>query len=383
MEQHILFDYATLRVIWWALLGVLLTAFAIMDGFDLGVASVLPLVAHSDTERRITLNVVGPVWEGNQVWLVVGGGVVFAAWPLLYAMSFSGFYLAMMLLLVTLILRPICFKYRSQVPDARWRNTWDLLLFACGVIAALVFGVAVGNVIVGVPFTFDADVMRPVYQGSLLALFTPFPLLCGLLSVCMLAMHGSILLVWKTEGAVAQRARGAAMGCGLALIALFAIGGVWLAQGIDGYALTGHVQTQLASTPLGGSVTIAADAWLRNYTRWPLAWLAPVLGLTGAALAVLFVWSGKAAAAFLCSAASIAGIIWTFGLSLFPFLLPSSSDPNMSLTVWNASSSATSLWIMLIATVVLLPIVLAYTTWVYRVMRGKVTQQSIQDEHAY
>lgn len=207
MEQFIPFDYATLRVIWWGGLGFLLVAYAVMDGFDLGVATVLPLVARQDVERRVVINVIGPVWEGNQVWLVVAGGIVFAAWPLLYAMAFSGFYLAMMLLLIALILRPVGFKYRSKMPSTAWRSRWDGILCFCGVVASLVFGVAVGNVIIGVPFGFDPDTLRPLYQGSFFGLFTLFPLLCGLLSVCMLAMHGSAMLFWKTTDTIAQRAR--------------------------------------------------------------------------------------------------------------------------------------------------------------------------------
>jgi cytochrome d ubiquinol oxidase subunit II len=383
MEQLIPLDYTTLRIIWWVLLGFLLAAFAVMDGFDLGVATVLPLVSRTDVERRVVFNVVGPVWEGNQVWLVVGGGVVFAAWPLLYAMAFSGFYLAMMLLLIALILRPICFKYRSKMPDARWRSTWDVLMCLCGLVASLVFGVAVGNVIGGVPFVFEPDTMRPIYQGGFFGLFMPFPVLCGVVSVCMLAMHGSVLLSWKTEGAVAARARACARGFGVLTLALFILAGVWVAHGVEGYSIVGAVQTGLASSPMGKAVAMAPGGWMHNYVRWPAIWIAPAAGVAGALLAAALVGLRSGAPAFLASSASIVGIVWTFGLSLFPFLLPSSVSPNVSLTVWDASSSHMSLWIMLIATGLLLPVVMLYTAWVYRVMRGKVTEKSVEGGHAY
>lgn len=384
MEQLIPLDYSTLRVIWWALLGALLVGFTVMDGFDLGVAAVLPLVARRDIERRVVINVVGPVWEGNQVWLITGGGAAFAAWPLLYASAFSGFYLAMMLLLIALILRPVGFKYRSKLEATRWRGAWDAVLCGSGLVAALVFGVAVGNVIVGVPFGFDADTMRPLYEGDFWGLFMPFPLLCGMLSVCMMAMHGSTLLMWKTDGEVAARARITGICFALASLALFALGGWWTAHGLHGYAITSAIDPDQLSNPLGKTVAVSAGAWMRNYARWPAMWAAPLLGLGGALLAAALLAVRGAAAAFIASALSVAGIVLTFGFSLFPFLMPSLLTPDASLTIWDASSSRLTLWIMLLVTAVLLPIVSLYTAWVYRVMRGKVTQATLGDSpHAY
>ncbi len=382
MEHLIPLDFGTLRVIWWALLGVLLTGFVIMDGFDLGIAAILPLVAKTDTERRIALNVMGPVWEGNQVWLILGGGAVFAAWPLLYAMSFSGFYLAMMLLLLTLILRPICFQFRSRMPGARWRNTWDAILTASGVIAAVVFGVAVGNVVIGVPFEYEVATLRAVYSGTLWQLFTPFALLSGLLALAMVATHGAVMLAWKTEGEVAARARFYTRVAGVLVAILFVLAGWWVATYIDGYAITSAIAANAVATPLDKSVQVQPGGWLLNYARWPVLWLAPVIGVAGALLAALLVGMRSTLWAFLASCLSITGILWTFGLSLFPFLLPSSLNPDVSLTVWDASSSWTSLWIMLLATIVFMPLIIAYTAWVYRVMRGKVTAQDIKG-HAY
>jgi cytochrome d ubiquinol oxidase subunit II len=229
--------YEHLRVIWWLLLGVLLIAFAIMDGFELGTGILLPFVAKTDGERRVVINTVGPVWEGNQVWLILGGGAIFAAWPLVYAVAFSGFYLAMLLVLCALILRPAGFKYRSKIEATRWRDTWDWLLFLAGLIPALIFGVAVGNALLGAPFTFD-DSMRMTYHGNLFGLLTPFALLCGLVSVAMLTMHGGTWLAIKTDGVVAERARNATLYAGLALILLFALAGLWVKY-LDGYKIVG------------------------------------------------------------------------------------------------------------------------------------------------
>src|ERR1700752_2900624 len=209
-------DYETLRLIWWALLGILLIGFAIMDGFDLGAAMLLPFVGKTDDERRVVINTVGPVWEGNQVWFILGGGAIFAAWPALYAVAFSGFYLAMFLVLAALIFRPVAFKFRSKLDDPRWRATWDTVLCIAGIVPSLIFGVAFGNVLVGAPFRLD-DTMRMIYEGNLLGLLNPFALLCGLVSVTMLITHGAAWLSFKTEGAVAERgikaAGWASVGC--------------------------------------------------------------------------------------------------------------------------------------------------------------------------
>ena len=363
-------DYATLRLIWWLLLGILLIGFAVMDGFDLGVATLLPAVARTDEERRIVLNVIGPVWEGNQVWLILGGGAIFAAFPPLYAVSFSGFYIAMFLILVALILRPVGFKFRSKVPDPRWRAVWDWALFASGLVPSLVFGVAMGNVLLGVPFHFD-DALRVYYAGGLFGLLTPFALLCGLVSVAMLLMHGAGMLAMKTSGAVAARARRYGSIAAIATAVLFVIGGIWVAR-IDGYALQVGMDTAGPSNPLAKVAVAKPGAWMDNYARWPITWLLPAIGVAGALLSAVSLRSGRAGLAFLASSVSIIGIILTEGVATFPFLLPSSTQVGSSLTLWDASSSHMTLFIMLLATAFFLPIVLLYTAWVFRVLRGKV-----------
>ena len=370
-------DYVTLKFIWWLLLGVLLIGFAIMDGFDLGAAMILPLVGRSDGERRVVINAVGPVWEGNQVWLILGGGAIFAAWPALYAASFSGFYLAMLLVLAALILRPVGFKFRSKLPDARWRASWDWILCVSGAVPSLVFGVAMGNLLLGVPFGYDGE-LRAHYGFGLVQLLNPFALLAGLVSVAMLATHGGLYLALKGSGPVAERAARLARGSALAWSVLFLLAGLWLWQRGAGYRIVAGALPGGAPDPLAKVVAAAPGAWFDNYRRWPWTTALPLIGLAAPLLAAALLRRGGGVVAFLLSACGVAAVIGTVGVSLFPFLLPSSSEPASSLTVWDASSSARTLWIMLLAVALLLPVVLAYTAWVYRVLRGPVTVEHIE-----
>lgn len=377
--DFILLDYTTLRVIWWLLLGVLLIGFAVMDGFDLGVGTLLPFVARTDEERRLVINTIGPVWEGNQVWLILGGGAIFAAWPPLYAVSFSGFYLAMFVILFALILRPVGFKYRGKMPSQTWRNNWDRALFIGGFVPALIMGVAVGNVLLGVPYHFD-DTQRIFYTGGFFGLLTPFALLAGLLSVAMLIAHGAAMLVIKTDGPVADRSARYGSIAALLSFVLFAAAGLWVAFGLPGYAITSSMATDGPSNPLLKTVQIgAAGGWLHNYSSMPATLLAPAAGLLGALASAVLLRGRHGIMAFIASGLSIAGIILTVGFACFPFLLPSSSQPDSSLTLWDASSSHLTLWIMLLATAILLPLVLAYTSWVYRVLKGKTSLDEMGD----
>ncbi|KQR10838.1 MULTISPECIES: cytochrome d ubiquinol oxidase subunit II [Xanthomonas] len=375
--DFVLLDYTTLRVIWWLLLGVLLSGYAVMGGFDLGVGALLPFVAKNDAERRLVINSVGPVWEGNQVWLILGGGAIFAAFPPLYAVSFSGFYLAMFVMLFALILRPVGFKFRGKLVNQRWRSTWDWALFVGGLIPALIMGVAVGNVVLGVPFHFD-DSMRTFYTGNLFGLLKPFALLAGLLSVAMLIAHGAAMLVLKTDGPVADRATRVGSTAAMAALALFAAAGVWVALGLPGYAVTSVLATDAQTNPLAKTAALtAAGGWLHNYSSMPATLMAPLLGLLGLAMSAVLLRARRGGLAFIASGSAIVGIVFTVGFALFPFLLPSSTAPSASLTLWDASSSRLTLWIMLLATTVFMPIILAYTAWVYRVLRGKVTAEEL------
>lgn len=370
--------YEVLRLIWWLLLGVLLSGFAIMDGFDLGVAALLPFIGRSDMERRVIINTVGPVWEGNQVWIILGGGAIFAAWPILYAVAFSGFYIAMLLVLLTIgIIRPVAFKYRSKLPQKKWRYTWDTLLSFSGLVGSLLFGVAIGNVILGVPFHFD-ETLRSFYTGSFFALLNPFSLLCGLVSVAMLLMHGGMYLASKAEAPISTRAAASSRWFALLMLILFSVAGVWLAYGINGYVMTQSLGPLAPSNPLHKTVMTRLGAWMENYHHYHWMIVFPVLTYVGAIFGVFCSVLKRYALGLCCTAVSVFGIIFTVGMSLFPFLLPSSTHPSMSLSVWDASSSETTLVIMLVATAIFLPLILLYTTWVYRVLRGKVTAEYIE-----
>ncbi|RUR13054.1 cytochrome d ubiquinol oxidase subunit II [Legionella sp. km772] len=367
-------DYETLRVIWWLLIGILLIGFAIMDGFDLGVAMWLPWLGKTDMERRVLINSIAPTWEGNQVWFILGGGAIFAAWPDLYALSFSGFYLAMLLILLALILRPVGFKYRSKLENPTWRSMWDWALFIGGFVPALIFGVAVGNVIQGVPFYFD-DSLRLFYTGSFVELLNPFALGCGLLSVLMLAMHGAFFIQVKTEGLLQERARKVARITALLVVVFFLALGFWTYTGVNGYVLQGLVPHDGPSNPLYKQAIVQAGAWFANYKAYPLSIAVPVLSIVAALFAIIV--ARKSVLAFVLSAISVGCLIATVGVSMFPFILPSSTDPRFSLLVWDSSSSQLTLFIMLIVTIIFLPIILAYTAWVYRVLRGKVTENTV------
>jgi cytochrome d ubiquinol oxidase subunit II len=372
-----MFDYEIMRLVWWALLGILLIGFAVMDGFDLGVATLLPFVARTDIERRIVLNTIGPVWEGNQVWLILGGGAIFAAWPMLYATAFSGFYLAMFIVLAALIVRPVAIKFRSKIENTRWRSTWDIAIAVSGVVPALISGVAFGNVILGVPFKFD-DTLRMTYEGGLFGLLNPFALLSGLLSVAMLTLHGANYLGLKASGDVAGRAIRVGRVMAPLTIGLFVLAGAWVAFGIDGYIVTSQLPHDGPSNPLFKAVTRQAGAWLTNYRIFPWTLAAPIAAIAALAMTPALLATRRAGAAFVASGVGVAAVIATAGLAIFPFLLPSSLEPRDSLTVWDASSSHLTLKIMLFATAVFLPLILLYTAWVYRVLRGPVTAAFVE-----
>lgn len=384
MILHTLLSYEFLRVVWWLLLGVLLIGFAVTDGFDLGTGMLLPFAGRNDLERRVIINSVGPVWEGNQVWLILGGGAIFAAWPQLYAVSFSGFYLAMFAILFALILRPVAFKFRGKRDDASWKARWDIALFIGGFVPSLIFGVAMGNVLRGVPFRFGTD-MHIFYDGSFFGLLNPFALLCGLVSVAMLVMHGSAWLQLKTQGPVSQRARAYGSVAAVATVVLYALAGFMLWSFVDGYRVTSALPMDGPSNPMLKTAEVHAGAWFVNYAAHPLLYVVPALGLGGALIALLGLRMRAEMMTLLASALSIAGIILSVGVSMFPFILPSSIDPRASLTVFDSSSSHLTLFIMLVVTAIFIPIIVAYTSWVYYVLRGKVDADAISEDrgHAY
>jgi cytochrome d ubiquinol oxidase subunit II len=333
------------------------------------------MLGRTDAERRALLASVEPVWEGNQVWFILGGGAVFAAWPLLYAASFSGLYLAMFIILLALILRPVGFMYRDKLTDARWRSVWDGVLTFGGAVPALLFGVAFGNLFLGLPFHFDA-MQRPFGAGGLFSLLHPFALLGGIMSLSMLILHGNAYAVLKVGEPMASRARTVGRAASVIFVLAFVAGGFWV-HSMGGYEIVGGIDQSGPSDPTRKTVIITAGAWLKNFHTWPWMWAAPAVAALAAVCANLCLRSRRAGAAVLASALVQAGTILTAGFALFPFLMPSSTFPNQSLTVWDASSSAKTLLLMLGAAAVFLPIIVAYTTWVFRVLKGRVTLETL------
>ena len=371
-----IFDYETLKMLWWLIIGVLLIGFAITDGMDMGVAMLLRLVGKTDLERRTVINTIGAHWDGNQVWFITAGGALFAAWPMVYAAAFSGFYFAMMLVLFALFFRPLGFDYRSKIDSKRWRNNWDWGLFAGSAIPALVFGVAFGNLFLGVPFNID-NLLRVSYQGSFFGLLNPFALLAGLISIAMLIAHAGMWLQLRTADAVAERSGQYGRYALIAFIVLFAAAGVWVAN-LSGYQIVSMGDTQGHADPLAKVVTTAKGAWLNNYTERTWTVTFPVLAFAMALSALVFSKLNKPALGLISTALMLVGVIMTAGVSLFPFIMPSINNPNISLTIWDAVSSHKTLNIMLVAVAIFVPLILAYTTWCYVKMWRRVTVEEIE-----
>ncbi|MFP1841025.1 cytochrome d ubiquinol oxidase subunit II [Lonsdalea quercina] len=377
-----MFEYEVLRFVWWALIGVLLIGFAITDGFDMGVGMLVRLMGRSDVERRVMINSIAPHWDGNQVWLITAGGALFAAWPMVYAAAFSGFYVAMILVLASLFFRPVGFDYRSKIEDARWRNMWDWGIFIGSFVPPLIIGVAFGNLLQGVPFHIDAY-LRLYYTGNFFQLLNPFGLLAGVVSVSMILAQGGTYLMMRTNGELHLRAKGVAQLASLVLFITFALAGVWVVYGIDGYTVTSVINTAAESNPLRKEVVHQAGAWLVNFNHYPALWAIPLLGVVFPLFTVLMARVEKGALAFLFSSLSIACVILTAGITMFPFVMPSITMPNASLTMWDATSSLLTLKVMTCVAIVFVPIILCYTTWCYYKMFGRITKEHVeQNSHS-
>jgi cytochrome d ubiquinol oxidase subunit II len=341
-------EWATLAVIWFGLLGVLLIGYAILDGFDLGVGILHPFAPTNDQERRIAINAIGPVWDGNEVWLVTFGGALFAAFPEAYASIFSGFYTAFMLLLGALISRAVSMEFRSKVESARWRRFWDWAFFAGSALSALLFGVAVGNAMVGLPLDEAGN-----FTGTLFGQLGPYPILVGLMTVALLAMHGGLYLYLKTEGDFQQRLRD----------------WMWRSWGLF---LVGYMLTTMYTLAFVPRATV-------NFERWPWAAVVVMANVLAVANIPRALHWGRPGEAFASSCVVIATLVMLLGLALYPNLVTASNDPALSVTIFTAASSVKTLTIMLIIAVIGMPFVLTYTGIIYWTFRGKVRI----DEHSY
>ena len=370
-------DYEFLRFIWWILVIVLLIGFSVTDGFDMGVTALLPIVVKKEVERRIMINTIAPHWDGNQVWLLTAGGAVFAAWPIVYAVSFSGFYIALVLVLAALFFRPIGFEYRAKIDSPTWRTAWDWGLFAGGFVPALVFGVAFGNLLQGVPFEFN-EIAQVTYTGSFFALLNPFALLCGVISLAMLVTHGANWLQMKTTAELRDRARAITQIGALVTLIAFVLAGVWL-YFKDGYVVTSAIDHLAPSSPMGKEVKVEIGAWFKNFNEMPILWLFPALAVVGALLNVAASKANRCGFAFFFSALTMAGVIITAAVSMFPFVMPSSSHPEQSLLMWDATSSELTLTLMLGLALVFVTISLAYTIWSYMKMFGRLDESFVSN----
>lgn len=372
-----LLSYGALKVVWWAILVVILIFFCVMGGGDIGVGVLLPLIGRNDTERRVALNAIGPTWEANQTWFILLGGALFAAWPELYAAAFSGLYLAMMLVLWTMFLRPVCFDYRNKIRAPIWRYTWDWILCVCCIAASIFGGTAIGNVFLGLPFRFTDSHLNFQYTGDFFTLLRPYALCMAVFLLLMFVMQAAAFLTLKASGIVAKRAQRYGLVCGALLLVLFTVLGFWTAR-LDGFSLA-ITDISASLTPImENSVRVIPGHWLHNYSTYPWMMAAPILGYV---CLILFLWTSYYSYSRLAFLSSVFAI-WSFGFTaaftLFPFIFPSVTYPRHSLTLWNACSSQHTLFVMLLIAIVMLPIILMYTAWINWVMRGRVGEEDIK-----
>lgn len=329
-----------LNTIWFILVGVLLTGYAILDGFDLGIGA-LHLLVKGDTERRLMINSIGPVWDGNEVWLVTGGGALFAAFPHVYATVFSGFYTAFMLLLVVLIFRAVAIEFRSKRESKRWRSAWDTAFSVSSIVIALLMGVALGNIITGVPIGADKE-----FAGNFWTLINPYTLLVGITTVALFMMHGAIYGVLKTEGELQKKLRS------------------WVNNTIIFFVIM-YITTTMATL-------IYFPHMIDHFKDFPFFFFVALLNMLAIANIPREIHHGREFRAFLSSAASIAALLALFAIGLFPNIVLSNPNPEFSLNIYNAASSQKTLSIMLTMAIIGIPFVLAYTISIYWVFRGKV-----------
>jgi len=373
-------DYATLKFIWLWVIGVLCVGFAITGGSDLGVCALIPWIGNNDSERSQLLESIGPTWEGNQVWLVTAAAALFAAWPLMYAASFSSFYLAFLLVLLALILRPPGIDYRHKLSKPLWRKSWDVCLFISGFVPCLLFGVALGNLLQGLPFSYDQNLM-PHPTGTFFHLLDPYALICGLVSLSLLFVQACLFIQCKTLQPLRDRALHTAYLAGGVFMLTFTLAWLGALFYIDGYAVVSMGDPNQALIPTGKEVIKGPGLWFRHYQQDSWGYIGPFLSILSVGMALILASLQRPKTALVCNSVAIASVLLTLGFTLYPFVMPSMSVPNHSLTLWDASASRLSLGWMLVAVLFFLPIVLGYTTWAFHVMRGTVSTTMPNDSH--
>ncbi|AOW46368.1 cytochrome d ubiquinol oxidase subunit II [Acetobacter ascendens] len=376
--------YAILKIVWAVMLGVLFIGLGTMVGMDMGVGTLLRFVGRNDAERRTALNIIGPHWDGNQVWFILGGGAIFAAFPTLYGTSFSVFYVVMITLLFSMILRPVAFEYRSKADSKIWRASWDWVFLVSGFVPMFIYGAAFGNILEGVGYHFGWTGQYYQDESFLSYLLNPFAILCGLMSVSLSIYQGGAMLMLRADNPIWARARYYAIAGGIFAAILFVAGGIWM-QFLTGFVMTAPVNPAMPANPLHGqSVAMVAGGWMHNFRNHPALWVLPLMGVSCMLAGSAMLAAGRTAVAWWLGLGAWAGTIMTVGCAMFPFLMPSSTVPDQSLTVWNSTASAYGLGCMLAVAAIFVPIILAYTSWCYYVMRGKVhTVDVVNDSHSY
>lgn len=378
-------DYTVLQVLWWMILGSILVVYAATAGFDVGVTTLMPFFKNEE-ERRVILNTSAPTWDGNLTWIVFAGGGIFVVWPVVYSTAFSGLYAGMLLILFPLFLRAPGYEYRNKLPSMKWKRFWDFGLFISGILPVFVFGVATGNCFVGFPFHFDPISLRMFYTGNLFDLFNPLGILAGLVSVAMVLFHGSTFLQRRTEGNICDKARIVTFSSGVVLLILFSVAGLLIVLYAPGYQL---IDSPINPTShlLENVVVRAPGSWFASFMYYPWKGFGPVFAYIGILVSMVATYFKSRNLAFWSSAVAIAGIVATSGFTLFPFIMPSSTNPNESLTIWNATSSQYALNMMLYVGTVLLAIIAAYKIFAYHSIWGRkgiLTVEDLRkDEHTF
>lgn len=371
-----MFEYDTLRLFWWVLIGVLLIGFMITDGFDMGVGALLSIIGKTNSERRVMINSIAPHWDGNQVWLITAGGALFAAWPLVYATSFSSLYVAMYLTLISLWLRPLALEYRAKIDNDQWRKVCDLAISFSGFFPPILFGVAFGNLMQGLPFSLNSLLMVE-YHGSFFDLLNPFALLCGFVGLLMALLQGSAWLMMKTTDALYTKVRLVTQVSAILVASLMVLGGLIISH-IDGYLIVSELNHSAVSNPLNKQVIAETGAWLTNFETYSWMWFAPIGSVLIPLLALVSARLKWDALAFISSSFTNACIVLTAGFTMFPFIIPSSVNPSHSLTLWDSTSSELTLNIMTGVAFVMVPIILCYTAFSYRTMFGRLDSEYVE-----
>ena len=375
-----IFDYETFRIVWWAILGLACIGFAVSCGFDLGVVLLLPYLGDNESDRVTIIDTVSITWIGSQVWLVLVVGVLFSAWPLAFSITFSSLYLVLLFILFSFLLRPLGIVYRSELSSLKWRQILDKVVFIEALVATLFFGIALGNLFVGIPFHLEND-MLIVYLGNIWGLLNPFGLLIGLLSLSLFIMQGAIYLQMKTEGTLNQRAKSIALRFTILTLVIFALAGFFVSF-MDGYHISSKMFSSDVSNPLLKTVRREPGLWLDNYGHFSKLWLIPFSTFISGYIVLVLSRINRPASAFLFSLIVAATMIITAGCTLFPFLSPSTISLNSSLTIWDSSASYKTLSIMFWMMVILLPLVLLYVGWVYKVLCRNKTVEKNQNNHS-